>query len=172
MLGIRDGQTDNGNGNGTTSRSLQLENNYGPLAYDHTQILNLSAVWNMPKPIHGNRVLEGAVNGWQLSAYTTYQSGAPLQQRRDGSLNAVMPVASRFRLSGAPNLPNNAIHMPNGLICDQREPFSWLGTNAYQRVGRWPAPAAGHMRSAQPRLRSVLQSKLLCSSGLRSAREP
>ena len=39
------------------SRSLTAwPNNYGPLAYDHTHILNFSFVWNLPKFIHGNSI--------------------------------------------------------------------------------------------------------------------
>ena len=42
-------------GNGTVVDPFNIRNNYGPLAYDHTHILNFSYVWNMPKFIHGNR---------------------------------------------------------------------------------------------------------------------
>jgi len=42
VLGIRDGQTDNGPGNGTVVDPFSIQNNYGPLAYDHTHILNFS----------------------------------------------------------------------------------------------------------------------------------
>jgi len=75
VLGIRDGQTDNGTGNGTTVDPYNLKNNYDPLHYHHTNIVNASAVWQLPKLIHGNHFAGGAVNGWQLSTYTTYQSG-------------------------------------------------------------------------------------------------
>ena len=115
VLGIRDGQTDNGNGNGTAVDPFSLRNNYGPLAYDHTHILNLSSVWNLPKPIHGNHVLGGAVNGWQLSTYTTYQSGAPLQPDLNATSTRRIRWPYRTPLNGAPDLPDNAIHMPNGL---------------------------------------------------------
>src|SRR5450755_212486 len=59
VLGIRDGQSDNGNGNGSSVDPFNFKNNYGPLAYDHTHIVNLSAVWSLPKPIHSNHILEG-----------------------------------------------------------------------------------------------------------------
>jgi hypothetical protein len=62
VLGIRDGQTDNGPGNGPVLDPFNLRNNYGPLDYDHTNILNFSYVWNMPKFVHGSKFLEGAVN--------------------------------------------------------------------------------------------------------------
>jgi hypothetical protein len=132
VLGIRDGQTDNGDGNGTAVNPFSLRDNYGPLAYDHTQILNLSYVWNLPKPIHGNHLLGGAVNGWQLSGWTTYQSGAPLQPNLGGNMNAVYPGGLTTPLVGAPDLPNNAIQLPNGLYANGISPSTWFGSNAYQ----------------------------------------
>jgi hypothetical protein len=130
VLGIRDGQTDNGNGNGTAVDPFSLKNNYGPLAYDHTDILNLSAVWNLPKPIHGNHILAGAVNGWQLSTYTTYQSGAPLQPNLGGNFNATFPGGLTVPVVGAPDLPNNGILMPNGLYANAITPSTWFGTSS------------------------------------------
>ena len=132
VLGIRDGQTDNGDGNGTAVNPFSLRDNYGALAYDHTQILNLSYVWNLPKPIHGNHILGGAVNGWQLSGWTTYQSGAPLQPNMGGNMNAAYPGGLTTPLVGAPDLPNNAILLPNGLYANGISPSTWFGSNAYQ----------------------------------------
>lgn len=129
VLGIRDGQTDNGTGNGTAVDPFYLKNNYGPLQYDHTNILNLSAVWQMPKFVHGNRVLEGGVNGWQLSTYTTFQSGAPLQPTTGGNFNDGFPGVTMPSL-GAPDLPNNSFTLANGTLATQATPGTWFGTNA------------------------------------------
>ena len=130
VLGIRDGQTDNGTGNGTAVDPFYLKNNYGQLQYDHTNILNVSAVWQMPKFVHGNRVLEGGVNGWQLSTYTTFQSGAPLQPTTGGNLNAGYPSVTVPSL-GAPDLPNYSFLLPNGTLGVQPTTGTWFGTNAY-----------------------------------------
>jgi hypothetical protein len=130
VLGIRDGQTDNGNGNGTAVDPFYLKNNYGPLAYDHTHILNLSYVWNLPRVFRGRRVLDYAIDGWQFSGYTTYQSGAPLQPGTGGNLNAgyaSLTVPSQ----GAPDLPNNSFKLPNGLVSTGVSPSTWFGSNAY-----------------------------------------
>jgi len=134
VLGIRDGQSDNGAGNGTTSDPFNIKNNYAPLAYDHTQILNLSAVWQLPKFVHSNRVVEGAVNGWQLSTYTTYQSGAPLQTSLGGALNAQWPSLT-VPSNGAPDLPDKSVLLPNGLKSTSVGEETWLGTNAYGGSG-------------------------------------
>jgi Carboxypeptidase regulatory-like domain len=88
-LGIRDGQTDNGtNGNGFTTDAFNLKANYGTLGYDRTHIFNSAYIVQLPSPIHGNRILQGAVNGWQLSGITQIQSGPSLQPNTFGTLNA------------------------------------------------------------------------------------
>jgi hypothetical protein len=135
VLGIRDGQTDNGTGNGTTVDPYNIKNNYGPLSYDHTNIVNVSAVWQLPKLIHGNHFAGGAVNGWQLSTYTTYQSGAPLQTSTGGSMNAGYAGGLTVPSVGAPDLPNNSILLPNGLVSTSVNESTWLGTNAYGGSG-------------------------------------
>ena len=134
VLGTRDGQTDNGAGNGRAVDPFNLKNNYGPLAYDHTHILNLSYVWNLPKFVHGSKILGGAVNGWQLSGWTTYQSGAPIQPNSGGNLNTgfagglTVPLQGSETLSGN-LLPDNSIRLPNGLRSNAVNAGSWYGTD-------------------------------------------
>ena len=120
VLGIRDGQTDNGAGNGSTVDPFVLRNNYGVLAYDHTNILNFAYNWRLPKLIHGHGFLDSAVNGWQISGYTTYQSGAPIQPNTGGNLNV--------------SYPNVAVTLPNGLTANGVNASNWFGTNAIQSV--------------------------------------
>lgn len=79
VLGTRDGSTNNGNGNGAVSNPFDFEANYGPLEYDHTKVFNVSFSYKLPKPVHNNLILGEAVNGWQVSGYTTYQDGVPYQ---------------------------------------------------------------------------------------------
>ena len=128
VLGTRDGQTDNGAGNGRGVDPFNLKNNYGPLAYDHTQLVNFSAVWNIPKFVHSSKFVEGAVNGWQLSTYTTYSSGAPLQPNMGGNLNAQFGGLS-YPTHGAPDMPDNTLTLPNGLKSSQINSGTWYGTD-------------------------------------------
>ncbi len=136
VLGTRDGQTDNGAGNGRAVDPFNLKNNYGPLAYDHTHILNLSYVWNMPKFVHGSKILGGVINGWQLSGYTTYQSGSPLQPNTGGNLNTgfagglTVPLVGTQLASGSNLLPDNSILLPNGLRANGVNPAVWYGTDS------------------------------------------
>ena len=86
VLGIRDGQH-NGNGNGTVLDVFNMKNNYGVLAYDHTNIFNAAYVLSIPGVHTSNKFASGAVNGWQLSGTLQYQSGAPIQPNAGGTLN-------------------------------------------------------------------------------------
>jgi hypothetical protein len=129
VLGIRDGQTDNGAGNGTVTDPFNIRNNYGPLAYDHTHIFNFTASWNLPKFVHGHRFLEGAVNGWQLSTYTTYQSGAALQPGLNGNGNATYAGGLTMPTNALPDLPDNSIRLPNGLRATNVSPQTWFGVS-------------------------------------------
>ena len=131
VLGIRDGQTSNGAGNGTVVDPFSIRNNYGPLAYDHTHIMNISASWNLPKFVHGNHLLEGAANGWQLSTYTTYQSGAALQPGLNGNGNASYPGGLTMPTNALPDLPDLAIRMPNGLEATNINTSTWFGSSSY-----------------------------------------
>ena len=135
VLGIRDGASNNGNGNGTAVDPFVIRNNYGPLAYDHTHIINATYNWTLPKPIHGDglgsHLLSGAVNGWQLSGYTAFQSGAPIQPTEGGGLNAVYAGGLTVPTVAHPNLPDNSILLPNGLRANNVNPSVWFGSNAY-----------------------------------------
>jgi hypothetical protein len=133
VLGIRDGGSNNGAGNGAGVDPFNLRANYGPLAYDHTHILNLTYNWRLPKPIHGEGVgmhlLGGAVNGWQASGYTAFQSGFPLQTYLGGGFNTTYPSGLTVPTVANPNLPDNSITLPNGLKATAVNTSTWFGTN-------------------------------------------
>lgn len=63
--------------------------NYGILPYDRTHIFNLSYNYNFPDLARGgfrNWFTKGALNGWQMSGITTFQSGRPIRVRFTGAL--------------------------------------------------------------------------------------
>jgi hypothetical protein len=88
VLGIRDGQSDNGNGDGAMVNPYSLRANYGPLAYDHSHIFNAAYVIHLPGASLQNRFVKEFTNGWDLSGDTQVQSGAPIQPNTGGNLNA------------------------------------------------------------------------------------
>jgi len=124
VMGIRDGQTNNGNGDGQINDAFVLANNYAPLGYDHTHIFNVAYVVHLPSLIHGSGkcddvmhcsgFLGGLLNGWELSGISQVQSGAPIQPNTNGSMNAQFNPADRnvFGTDGQRLMPI--------LICDPR----------------------------------------------------
>ena len=136
VMGIWDGDTSNGGGNGTAEVPYTISGNYGPLGYDHTHIFNVWYVYNLPSPIHGNRALATLVNDWKLSGWNTYQVGAPLQQNSGGNFNAVYNGTgvdpSTETTPGNTSTGVNAIEFyePNGLPASQISGSSWFGYSA------------------------------------------
>ena len=120
VLGTRDGNTSNGNGNGAVVNPFSLDSNYGPLQYDHTKVFNFSASYKLPNAVHNNWALGEIVNGWQLSNYTTYEDGAPYQAQ-SVNMNANYP-------SQGPDI----ITMPSGLQTRNVENQTWFGTSQYE----------------------------------------
>ncbi len=129
-------------------------NNYGPLDYDHTHILNLVYNWNLPSPIHSNSFAThfagGAVNGWQLSGYTAFQSGGPIQGKLGTSLNAQYPSGLTVPTIQHPDLPDNSYVLPNGLRAVNVSPSVWFGTDAVKAlIPRITCNPTAHLRQGQ-----------------------
>jgi hypothetical protein len=120
VLGTRDGSTANGNGNGNVVNPFKLSDNYGPLGYDHTKVFNLSFSYKLPKPIHNNWALGEAINGWQISSYTTYQDGSNLQ-----STNPVLNAQYNT------DTTEPAFTMPSGQQSQSVSTSTWFGTTQF-----------------------------------------
>ena len=82
-LGIR---SENGDGNGGADPTC-LRCNYGTLPNNRTHIFNLAYVYEFPTIHNANRFIKGAVNGWQISGITQYQTGVDLQAAVAGNGN-------------------------------------------------------------------------------------
>jgi hypothetical protein len=119
VLGIRDGETDNGSGQGAAVDGYSLDKNYGVLGFDHTHIFNAAYVINLPSPIHGNRLAGGVVNGWELSGITQFQSGAPIQPNTGGAMSANWPQSYQQQQWLGTNMEPNTGVVPQ-IICDPR----------------------------------------------------
>jgi len=120
VLGTRDGSTANGNGNGNVLDPFNLDSNYGPLAYDHTKVFNVSFSYKLPNVVHGNALLAAPVNGWQFSGYTTYQDGANLQ-----ASNPVLNATYNTNTAGP------TFTMPSGTTSQSISTSTWFGTNEF-----------------------------------------
>jgi hypothetical protein len=129
VLGIRDNQTDNGNGNGNTLWPFGIRQNYGVLNFDHTHIFNAAYVFNLPSPVKGNALAGGFVNGWVLSGITQLQSGAPIQGNTNGNLNVSWGCVNHTNPDGTTTcagytaqnqLGTNALSLQPRITCDPR----------------------------------------------------
>jgi hypothetical protein len=128
VLGTLDGDTSNGNGNGNIVVPYVLNDNYGPLGYDHTKSFNFSASYKLPSPVHNNLLVGELVNGWQLSNYTTYEDGSPYQAN-----NPVMNATYTTLPGKTVNNVNycaagQTFTMPNGQQTCSIGTSEWFGT--------------------------------------------
>ena len=124
VLGTRDGSSSNGNGNGSAVDNQNLAANYGTLGYDHTKTFNVSFSYKLPRPIHNNFLLGEAVNGWQISGYTTYEDGSPYQPGSGGNMNA--QFNQHKNSAGA---LDQAFQMPNGQWTQGIGNGEWFGSS-------------------------------------------
>jgi hypothetical protein len=115
VMGIRDGQTDNGTGDGAVINGFNLRSNYGPLNYDHTHIFNAAYYVSLPGLRNQGIVARQLTNGWSLSGTYQFQAGAPIQSNTGGNLNATWTGTSAAYLLGT-----NGENLAPYLTCDPR----------------------------------------------------
>jgi Carboxypeptidase regulatory-like domain len=89
-----------------------LRDNYGPDIIDRPFVLNASYAYNFLKIYHGDsKWIGGTVNGWTVSGFTAYDSGAPLQSLM-GNSNFGLALTYTGLPAGAPASLTNAIGDP------------------------------------------------------------
>lgn len=146
VMGIRDNYSGNGASAGNTVDPFHIKNNYGVLAFNHSHIFNTGFVWRMPKPLHGNPIIAGVINGWQLSGTTQFQTGAPIQPLTNGNMYAgwgtVNVNGSSFTPSPATYLGSNATYLAlvPALTCN---PMANLKSGQYFNPSCFAPPAPG-----------------------------
>src|SRR5207245_2442580 len=93
-LGIR------GENGSQTGDPFSLKNNYGTLPSNRTHIFNTAYVYELPTLTSVNKIVKGAVNGWQISGIVQYQTGSDLQAAISSSANfgysAFIPAGTQF----------------------------------------------------------------------------
>jgi hypothetical protein len=109
-------------------------NDHGPLAFDHRQVANITYSYDLGNPMHSNKMLEGAVNGWTVSGFFQLLSGSNLQA--GGNLGLTLP--SGLTQNGITGTPNMAVYPV--LTCDPRKN---LATNQYLNPSCYTLPTKG-----------------------------
>jgi hypothetical protein len=136
---------------------LNLRNDYNPVPYDRTHVINVHYLINPVRPYKGDRrILKWAVNNWQLSGISQWMSGTPLASQQGenfgfgyGSLNPVQ-VANQNQT----NVQLNSVcattyHIPpdqqgRTFCVTGLDPVVWLGTPDVQLMPTLPGdPKAG-----------------------------
>jgi hypothetical protein len=102
---------------------FNLNQNYGIQPGDRRNLFNVAYSLELGSPLRSNRIVNGIVNGWQLSGITTWESGANLTYNSGTSDNFNM------QLNGAIIPGSISTANPNGISINNQ---SILGTNAIQ----------------------------------------
>jgi hypothetical protein len=102
---------------------FDLNQNYGIQPGDRRNLFNMAYSVELGNPLRSNRIVNGIVNGWQLSGITTWESGANLTYNSGTSDNFNM------QLNGAIIPGSISTANPNGISINNQ---SILGTNAIQ----------------------------------------
>ena len=112
-----------GDGGGTDALDVR-NRNFGVLNYDRTHNFVVNYNWNMPRLIKrgGNRLLSGALNGWQVSGISSYQSGAPIRLSFGGGGTTTFVNAAGQSVTVTPT--GNGLNGGNAFV-------SWWGTNGF-----------------------------------------
>lgn len=107
-----------GYNNGLTQDPTNLRANYGPLAFDRTNIFNASYSFDEGDRFHLNRFVDHIINHWFVSGITSLQSGPNLQ--------AV--YSPNLALSGTASTSANGALPPSGTTAFSIDNKTLLGT--------------------------------------------
>jgi hypothetical protein len=117
-----------------TNNPFNLAANYGVQPTDRRQLFNAAYSLNLGSRVHMNRLINGTVNGWQVSGITQIESGANITYGGAYGVNtnynmALSCVGSACLQSGAIIPGSNNSTNPTGIVINNQ---SILGTNGAQ----------------------------------------
>ncbi len=123
---------------------FHLGNNYGPLNFDRTQVLNLSYSWQTGK-FSTDRILGGFINQWRISGITNVQSGPNMQTGISASpgyytQGNIGQGATGYAVSNTTILGTPDVNLQPVLKCSPR---SGLASHQYLNPTCFGLPATG-----------------------------
>ncbi len=129
----------------STLNPFNLHANYGVQPTDRRQLFNVAYSIDLGNPLHENKFLNGAVNGWQLSGITQIESGANLtfsgQYNQNTNFNMdvsnVVIPSSGIAVNNQSILGTNAIQLNPIITCS---PTSNLGPHQFINPSCFTAP--------------------------------
>ena len=114
---------------------------YGAQPFDRRHLFNAAYSVELPKPIHNNKALAQAVNGWQISGITNVQSGVNLTANSANLNFNVQGNISGLKTPGGFNISAQSINGTDQIAlspimtCNPRSnlgPHQWLNGNCFQ----------------------------------------
>jgi hypothetical protein len=123
---------------------FNLANNYGPMNFDRTQVLNLSYSYQAGK-VTDQRALGAVINNWLISGITNLQSGPDLQTGVSGSpgfnvQGTIGTGANAYAANSLTILGTPDVNLQPTLLCN---PKSGLAANQYINGSCFGLPATG-----------------------------
>jgi len=100
--------------------------NYGKAGFDHTHILKINWVWDMPRAtrLWNNRVVGAVADGWQVSGIASFVSGAPLGMS--------VALSSTTDITGSPTDGARPNVIANPILAKSDRSFGYnFNTNAF-----------------------------------------
>ncbi len=127
----------------TANDPFNFNNDYGPLSYDRTHIVNLSYAYSLGQWLHGGTLLKGLANGWTISGITTWQSGLALQTNGLTSANfglSCTNCSNTAPLDSAYYLGTTDLSLQPLVTCN---PGMMLGAHQYANASCFGVPGIG-----------------------------
>lgn len=123
---------------------FNLYNNYGPMNFDRTQILNLSYSYQFGK-LTDAHLLGGFINNWLISGITNISSGPDMQTGISASpgyyvQGVIGSGANQYGVSNTTILGTPDVNLQPTLLCN---PKSGLGAHQYLNGACFGLPATG-----------------------------
>lgn len=98
--------------------------NYGLSDFDHTHVLKVNWLWDIPRVPTDNPVLNQVVNGWQLSGIYTAQTGRPR--------NVTFATTSKVDFTGTPSQGPRLDHIAPAILSSGQRTFErYFNTEAF-----------------------------------------
>lgn len=123
---------------------FHLENNYGPMNFDRSQVLNFSYSYKVGK-FTDNRMMGGVINNWLVSGITNIQSGPNMQTGVSASpgfyvQGNIGQGASAYPVNAQTILGTPDVNLQPVLKCN---PGTGLGKNQFINPNCFALPALG-----------------------------
>ncbi len=110
---------------------VDLQHDYGYLAFDLRQALNLTYSWQEGVKYHGNHFLGQVLNNWEISGINKLTTGPDL---------SILNSSTDYSLSGGVGYGNVSIPI---------NAAAWLGTSSYALQPEVTCNPTGHLRKDQ-----------------------